>query len=173
MKKKVIFIPGVFNLRWFQSRWRNECEKLGYDFLCFKNPFYSYWNIGRMGELIDEGKKIIEKNSNSIIVCHSFGGILFNCILQKINKIKIKKVIFIACPFNWWGVRKALKTLGYDENLKYNFDSISFGSYFDFVVPFIWAKYRDEQHYNLFAGHMDVLFAGRIVRKIIRLSKIK
>lgn len=174
MKKKVIFVPGIFNPKWYQFRWKKECEKMGYEFLCFKKPFYSYWNIKRMRELISEGKKMVEKNPNSIIVCHSFGGILFNCILQKISKPKIKKTVFITCPFgmNILGMRKRKKVLGYDEDLKYNFESVSFGAYFDELVPFVWTRYRNERHYNLFVDHMAVLFVKRVVRKIMRLSKI-
>ncbi len=174
MKKKVIFIPGIFNLRWYQFRWRKECDRLGYEFLCFDKPFYSYWNIKRMRKLISEGKRMLEKNSNSIVVCHSFGGILFNCILQKITKPKIKRVVLITCPLgmNIFGMRKRKKLLGYDGNLKYNFDSVSFGAYFDELVLPVWTRYKDERHYNLFVDHMVVLFMKRVVKKIMRLSKI-
>ncbi len=172
--KKIIFVPGIFNFKWYQRCWREECEKLGYKFLCFGKPFYSYWNIERMKELIDEGKKMFEKNPDSIIMCHSFGGILFNCILQKVSKPRIKKAVFITCPLrmNIFGMGRRKKLLGYDGDLKYNFDSVSFGSYFDEFVPCVWTRYKKEKHYNLFVDHMAVLLARKVVKKIMRLSKI-
>ena len=172
MKKKVLFVPGIYNPKIFQFRWRKECEAKGYEFLEFEKPFYGYWNFKKMQEMIREGRETIKKNDNLTVVCHSFGGILINVILKGLKKADVKKLVLITSPLrmNIFGMRKRKKLLGYDEALKYNFDVVSFGAYFDELVVFFWTRYGKEKHYDLFADHLFVLFSGRVVRKIMKFS---
>ena len=128
-----------------------------------------------MKSRVKQTRKIFDENPNLTVVCHSFGGILFNCALQKFKKAKIKKVVFINSPFNMniFGMKYRKNILGYKKDFKYNFKVFSWGSFFDEIVPFFWTKYGNEKHYTLIADHhLVVLFVRRVIRKIMHFSDI-
>lgn len=176
MKKKVIiFIPGIFNPKWYQTFWRQEAKKEGFEFIEFENPRYSYWSIKEMKGMIQEGVEIFEKYKNDelIVICHSFGGILINCILQKVKNYNIEKMFILASPLQmqWFGMKKRKEELGYDNNFSYKTKVFTFGGYIDPIVGFFVTKYKSEKHKNVLGEHMYFLFSKRFIRKI--LSSIK
>lgn len=172
MKQKVLFVPGVFNPKWYQKYWKAEIENQDLEFIEFENQYYSYWKIDEMKRAVDDGVKLFKKYENEelIIVCHSFGGILINCILQKLKNYKIKKIIILASPLgmNILGMKRRKKELNYNENLIYNAEVISYGGYIDPIVPYVWTKYNTEEHHNVFGEHFYFIFSKRFIRKIIQ-----
>lgn len=175
MKQTIIFIPGIFNPKFFQKLWKKEAKKQNFNFIEFKHPFYSYWSIKKMKELEYEGIQIFKKHKNEelIVICHSFGGILINIILSKLKDYKIKKIILMASPVNMdiFGMKKRKKILGYNKNLRYKTKLTTYGGYFDPIVPHIWTKYHNEEHINLLSEHLLFLFSRKIIKKIINSIK--
>lgn len=176
MRKKIIFIPGIFNPKYYQTFWRNEAKKQGFDFVEFENPRYSYWSISQMEKKIEEGLNLFKEHENSeiYIICHSFGGILINSILQKLenlHNIKIKKIIVLGSPLNmnFFGMKKRKNRLNYDENFVFPCPIETYGGYFDFVVPHFYTKHKFSQnHKNVYGEHLYFLFSKKFIKKIIK-----
>ena len=176
MKKKVLFIQGIWTKYNFFKNWENYFKELKYEPTFLSFDYYNYRDINKMKILTEEITNIIEKEKNLTVVCHSFGGILFNSALNKSKKHNIKKAIFFACPFktNIFGMKKRKRILGYDKNLKYDFENFSFGAYFDHFVPAFTSKYKEEPHKNFFVDHF-YLFAQnkKLYETIFRFCNIK
>lgn len=176
MRKKIIFIPGIFNPKYYQTFWRNEAKKQGFDFVEFENPRYSYWSISQMEKKIEEGIEIFKKQGNCeiYVVCHSFGGILINSILQKLDlkyKKNIKKIITMGSPLkiNFFGMKKRKNRLNYNENFVFSCPIETYGGYFDFVVPYLYTKYNtSKNHENVYGEHLYFLFSKKFIKKIIK-----
>ena len=172
MKPKILFVPGIFNPKFYQTFWSKEAVKQWFEFIEFQNTFYSYWSFQKMKEMIKEGVQIIKKHQNDelIIICHSFGWILINCILQKIKASKIKKIITLASPLQmeiFW-MKKRKQFLGYDKNLSFPAELYTYWGYLDPVVPYIWTNYKNNKsHKNIFAEHMYFLFSKKFIKGII------
>jgi len=176
MKKKVLFVQGIWTTSKFFKKWKNYFDNLGYESICLSLNYYNYSEIDKMQILTDEIVKILESEKNLTVVCHSFGGILFNSALNNSKKHNIKKAIFFACPFriNIFGMRKRKNILGYNKNLKFDFENFSLGAYFDHFVPAFASKYKNEPHKNYFVDHMYLFgFKQRVFEKIFKFCKIK
>lgn len=171
MSKKIIFIPEIFNPKFYQYFWRKEAKKLGIEFIEFEKPFYSYWSIKNMKRMVKDGIKLFEQNKNDelYVVCHSFGGILVNCILQKVKNNNIKKIFILASPLkmNYGGLKKRKKILNYNSNFVYKSEILTYGAYFDPVVLKSKTKYSSEIHKNIFGEHMTLLYSKKIIRDIL------
>lgn len=172
MKQKILFIPGIFTPKWYLKYWKSEAEKLNIEFIELENTRYSYFKINQMQERINEAIILLEKHhgENLTIVCHSFGGILINPIIQKSPKCKIKQIILLASPLqlNFFGMKKRKNILKYNPQLDYKTKIITYGGYIDFVVPFFFTKYKNEEHYNLFVEHFYFIFSKKFIRKNIQ-----
>ena len=173
MKQKILFIPGIFNPRWYQKYWRALCTEHGFEYIELENPYYSYWRIESMEEVIEEWVEKFKEYENEelIVICHSFGGILINCILQRLGNYKIKKLVILASPLqmNILGMRKRKKLLKYNPDLNYDATKIiSYGGYIDLIVPCVWTRYKDEEHHTVFGEHFYFLFSKRFIRKILK-----
>lgn len=158
----------------YLNLWKKEIEDRGYEFISLKNPFYMYFEEEKMKQMIKEYIKLFEKNQDYIVICHSFGGILFNGIYQKLRNVNIKKAIIINSPLNMdsFGMKEKKKVLGYNPNLKYSFEVLSFGAYFDFLVPFIYTKYG-KKHYNFFTEHhFGVFYSKKNIRRYLDISQV-
>ncbi len=172
MPTKILFVPWIFNPKFYQTFWRKESVKQWFEFIEFKNPFYSYFSIKKIKEMIKEGIKIIEKHQNDelIIICHSFGWILINCILQQIKIFKIKKIITLASPLQmeclWMKKKKTL--LWYNKNFTFPAEIITYWGYTDLLVPYFFTKYKDENHKNIIASHKYFLYSRKFIRNIIK-----
>lgn len=171
MKQKILFIPWIFNPKWYQNIWRREAHKNNFELIEFENPFYSYFSIKQMEKMIGNWVKIIKKNKNEdlVIVCHSFWWILLNCILQKINHWNIKKIIILASPLqmNHFWMKKRKLILWYDENFDYNTKIRTFWWYIDIIVPFMFTNYKNEKHKNVLWWHMFFLISKKFINKIL------
>jgi hypothetical protein len=157
MKPKIIFIPGIFNPFHRQDKFRLEARNHGFKFIDFENIFYSYWSLDEMKNVIEEGVNLFEKYKDEplIVICHSWGGILFNCIFQKLKSHNIRKLFFFSSPLQMeiGGVKTRKEALGYKKSLRYHVETVSYGGYFDLTVPFVWTKYRNEKHIDNLGGH--------------------
>lgn len=173
--KKVLFIQGIWTDFNYFDNWKKYFENLGYETMFLSFDFYNYSDKQKMQILVSEIIQVLESEKNLTVVCHSFGGILFNCALNKSEKNDIKKAIFFACPFkiNVFGMKNRKEILGYNKNLNYNFEYFSFGAYFDHFVPVFTSKYENEPHKNFFVDHF-YLFAKKkkLYEKIFKFCKI-
>lgn len=172
MKTKVLFIPGINHKFFYSNIWRDEVEKVGYEFITFKKEYYSYFSIRQINDMVKQGIKLVEENQKAklIIVCHSFGGILIHCILHKMKKYKIEKIFLMASPLNmkYFGMDIKKEKLDVDPNLVINSKVYSYRGYLDLIVPFIYTKKKGcIKHQNLIAGHMYFLFSRKFIKKVI------
>jgi predicted alpha/beta hydrolase family esterase len=169
MHKNILYIPGIFNLKPRIKLFKKEAKKYNCKVIEFKNQLYSYWEFNLMKKIVDEGVEIIKNHIEEglYVICHSFGGILFNSMFQKLKKHNVKKLFFFSCPFQMkmGGMQKRKKMLGYKSTLDYNIDTKSYGALFDITVPFMWSKYRNEPHKVVPGGHHYYFSSSRFMKE--------
>jgi len=172
--KKVLFVPGIYNFEFYQHYWKKECAKRGYGFLEFDDMFYGYWDFDKMKKMIKQGREVIRKNPGLIVVCHSFGGILINCILSGMDNYDVSKLVIIESPLSLegMGMRRRKDMLGYERNFRYDCEVFSFGGYLDLIVLFWFTRYVFGRHCNILSDHMGILLLPLVVRKILNMSGI-
>jgi len=91
-KRQIILVPGILTkksilLRW--QIWLNELFPL--DEVKVIDEYYTYFEIDKMKKLKTELLDLIDNNKETILIGHSFGGIIINSALNQSKKNKVKK----------------------------------------------------------------------------------
>lgn len=137
------------------------------------NFFYTSFSYEKINNIVNEGIKNLENEKSTIIIAHSFGGIIARIIYEKTqNKSSIKKIITLATPHNMFYGN--IKTIFKRYNLNSIIDSkkyVTYGGYFDPLVPFVFTKVKGSKHQNLFTHHWSFLYSDKMIHNII--DKIK
>jgi pimeloyl-ACP methyl ester carboxylesterase len=133
--------------------------------------FYLYNQKNRLDEIVERVLKILEKNEDTIIISHSFGGVLAAVSFLKNKKEgrkNIKKIITMGSPHgeNFFPVVKIKKYLGYDvENIDPDIFK-TFGGFFDMAVPNRYSKIKNSKHRILVCSHNGFLYNKKIIEEV-------
>lgn len=173
-KKNIMFIPGILTTEKMLSGWEKYLKKNFND----KNihiirGFYLYNQKNRLDEITENILKILRKDEDTIIISHSFGGIL--AIVSYLKNIKegrnnIKKIITMGAPHSkkMRPLSKIKIYLGYNNVGLEKGIIKTFGGFFDFVVPNRYSKIKNIPHQSFFCIHNYFLFNNKIIKTIVK-----
>ncbi len=171
-KRQIILVPGILTKKSIILKWQCWLSELfPEDEIKVIGEYYTYLEIDKMKKLKEELLNLIDNNKETILIGHSFGGIIINSALNQSKKNKVKKVISIFAPnqMNLFGMKKRKEFLGYSSKLNSNIKTKSYGAYFDYVVPFFWTKINNETHENLFTDHyVQLFYSKKFFNKLIK-----
>lgn len=136
-----------------------------------EDTYYIYLQHDRLKKIVQEGKTIIQDGEPTIIIAHSFGGILAKAIISHSPKANIKKLITMASPhrLNYLKIDEAKKVIS--SPFRVNVPTETFGGYFDPIVPFPFSYIDKQNHSNFPVEHMAFLFSRAERKEIIETIK--
>ncbi len=167
----IIFISGVKTPKSWLKNWREILvEKFPHSEIHIIDIFYSSKDLKKILEVKEKVLKILEENKSTILIGHSFGGLLaVSGYLENIKKRNnIKKIITMGSPHILNSKkRKKIKTFLNYEIANIEIPVFTFGGYFDGIVFFTKTKYKNSFHKNYFVKHNSFLFSKKIIKKVL------
>lgn len=157
-KKQIIFIAGIFTSINTLNRWNNWLKELfPEENIIVIGENYSYFNLEKMKLNVLKLSNLIDSNKETILIGHSFGGIIINSALNNSKNNNVQRVISIFSPhkINYFGMKRRKEFLGYSEIKNSKIKVKSFGAYIDHLVPFFLSKEGNENsnHKNYWSDH--------------------
>lgn len=125
-------------------------------------------SLKKMNKIIDKGVGILDDGKKTLVLSHSFGGILGKNIIEKSKNSNIVAFIAMASPhtMSFFGVgpsRKKLKTPDVVD-----IPTFSFGGYFDPIVLFYNSDLKNSIfHKNYWVEHTAFLYKKSIRKKVL------
>ena len=170
-KKQIIFIAGILTSKFSLKLWKSVLKEKypDRDIFCI-GEHYSYWNIKRMKKVTKQGMNLVGNKKETILIGHSFGGIIIGSILNRTKNHRVKEIITIASPhkMNYCGMKRRKQVLKYSDKIPKGIKAKTFGAYFDPVVPFFLSSLKNSKHKNLFLEHLIfILFSKKTMKKIL------
>lgn len=162
--KRILFIPGIIhtnpfvpNLDEWKSTLKNSFPDREILFLD-QVPYFHLTSQKEIEAIINKGVEIVEDEKETVILAHSFGGLLSKTIISRSPKYNIKKLITMATPHtaDWWGlvgmIRRKLQTPDIVDTPTY-----TFGGTKDWTVPYAFTATENSLHENHPFDHRDFL----------------
>lgn len=168
---RILFIPGINTPSPKLSGWEKELQTyFPKAEIVFLQSWYIHWQHKEIEKLVQKGIRIVEDGEETIILAHSFGGILSKAIINRAKKANIRGLITMASPhhMHFFGVRNASQIIG--APITVSVPSVSFGGYFDPIVPFPRTVLSKKYHWNFSCEHLAFLFIPSIRKKVLKKS---
>lgn len=170
---KIIGIVGIFdqeiagNRFWhgFEEGFKNE---LGVTDFVVEHVFYLPWQSKKITDFSHDILKKYDKGDEILLVGHSFGGVIACAIAPQFSVSAVRAVVTINSPHKITAFYKYFNS----TQKTLSMPVISFGSIFDYLVPFFLTRYPGDHHFTLFANHLFAfLLSKRPARRIARKTR--
>jgi len=168
--ERIIFVPGIKTWNFYIKGWKKDLKKIfpEQEIIFLNDIFYFHWEKNKTKKIVDKGTKILQTPKKTIILAHSFGGILATKMISNLEDTSfIEKFITMATPHQMkiFGVKKAKESLKWTENINTNL--YTFGGYLDPVVPYFWTQSKNSKsHKNLWCEHLGFLLFPWVRKEI-------
>lgn len=135
--------------------------------------FYLYTQRNRLNEITNEVTDIVKNGIDTVLVAHSFGGIIALATYFKNvdeGRNNIKKIITIATPHSMeaFHLKEVKKYLHYKSTGLDDVEVKTFGGLADAMVPNKHSKIMFKDHKTFLCGHNAFLFSKRIIKRILK-----
>ena len=141
------------------------------------NMIYMHVQHQKLERIVEQGVTLLSQPQPTLILAHSFGGILAKTMIQRLRDIglcdpysgHIYKLVTMASPhtmtlFGVSAAKDALHTPQWIENLP----TITLGGYLDPVVFYGYTRMHDSIHYNLWSEHLSFLLFSRTRNRVLQ-----
>ncbi|MBU1046249.1 hypothetical protein KKH36_00520 [Patescibacteria group bacterium] len=169
---RILFVPGINTNASDLVRWKRD---LTFNFpekeIIFIDDFvYFYWQDDKTEKIVNKGVEILNDGKSTLVIAHSYGGLLVKSIIEKAENGNVVKLITMASPHkvNALGVAESKTFLEVPEEV--NVPTYSFGGYVDWMVLFPDSNVEDSQHEDLWSGHSGFLFNKDIRKKVLEFA---
>jgi len=173
-QRNIIFIPGIATTKWMVNTIETEMlKKFPNDKVYILREFYFYTQKAKLNEIINDVEDIVANGLDTILIGHSFGGIIaISAYFKSLKKGRknIKKIITIASPHSIevFQLKEIKEYLEYKNTELNDVEIKTFGGFLDSVVLNKYAKIMFKDHKTFFCGHNAFLFNKRIIDKILK-----
>ncbi len=167
---RILFICGINNYEWQLKGWKKDLSSLlPENEVIFLSQWYLHPQRKKINTLVQKGISIMEDCKPTIIIAHSFGGILAKSIIAQSKNHNIQKLITMASPhqMNMLKLKEAKTYLQTPESV--NTKTLTFGGIFDPIVPFWKTHTKNSIHKNFWCNHWSFLYSKKIRKKIIKM----
>jgi len=168
---RILFVPGINTPAVKLSGWEKELRQFFPKAeIIFLQSWYLHWQHEEIEKLVQEGIHIVEDKKKTILLAHSFGGILSKAIIHRAKKANICGLITMASPHHMdsFGVKNASQKINAPRTV--SIPSVSFGGYFDPIVPFPKTVLSKKYHWNFSCEHLAFLFSSPIRKDVLKKS---
>ncbi len=170
--ERILFIPGVNTSAGELIRWKRD---LSFNFpnkeiVFLDNIVYFYWQDDKTEKIVEKGVEVLNDEKSTLIIAHSYGGILSKSIIEKSENSNVVKLITMASPHNMdsFGLDNSKEFLETPEVV--NVPTYSFGGYVDPIVLFSKTDVEDSNHQDLWSGHSGFLFNKKVRKKVLEFA---
>ncbi len=167
---RIIFIPGIKTYNFYLNGWRKDLATQfpKAEVIFLNDEFYMWWQMEKLEKIISKALNILKDGTPTIIIAHSFGGILAKTIIGRSPKANITKLTTMASPHTMspLGIKKIKHKL--NTPMTVNVPSYTFGGYFDPIVPYRYTMLSNSKHQNLWCEHLGFLLFPWIRRKVTK-----
>ena len=165
---RILFVPGIKTWKFYLDGWKKDLEQHfpNDERIFLEDPIYLHFEYKKLEKIIAQGVKLLEDGKPTIIIAHSFGGLLAKTMIHRAKHHKVQKLITMASPHKMtlWGVQKTKKYLQTPATV--SVPTQTFGGYCDLIVPFYQASIKGSPHKNIGSLHLGFLLSSKI-RKIV------
>jgi len=169
---RIIFVPGIKTWKFYLDGWKKDlAQHFADDERIFLDDFmYLHFEYKKLEKIIAQGVKLLDDGKPTIIIAHSFGGILAKTMIDRSKHHKVQKLITMASPHKMvlWGVRKTKTYLQTPACV--DVPTQTFGGYMDSIVPFYQTGVKNAPHKTLWSFHLGFLLSSKIRNKVIQSS---
>ena len=167
---RLLFVPGIHTPKWYVKWWKKDIHNhfSDIDSIFLDDVVYYYWQHEILEDIVQEGTRILRDGRPTIILAHSFGGILAKSMIAR-SRGNISFFLTMATPhtMTYVGIHRAKKYISAPETVAVPAESM--GGFFDPVVPFFLSRLPGaHRHTNLFCEHMSFLWAPWVRQRVIR-----
>lgn len=170
--ERILFIPGINTSAAELVRWKRD---LTFNFenkeIIFLDDFtYFYWQDEKTEKIVEKGVEILNDGKSTLVISHSYGGILAKSIINKSQNAKVVKLITMASPhqMNSFGIDNSKEFLETPEEV--DVPTYSFGGYADPIVLFPKSNVIDSQHEDLWSSHNGFLFNKDVRKRVLEFA---
>ena len=179
MTKRIIFIPGIKTYQWYLSGWKRDLAARFPDreVIFLDDTFYLHYQHKKLVKIVDKGVALLLEEKPTLILAHSFGGILAKAIIQREQEAcrlsqkntGVYKLVTMASPHGMtlFGVVAAKRALQVPQGIA-QLPTVTLGGYMDPVVFFGHTQMPHSVHYNLWSEHLGFLLSARIRNRVIQ-----
>ncbi|MCK4918432.1 MAG: hypothetical protein KAS02_01445 [Candidatus Pacebacteria bacterium] len=170
--ERILFIPGISTsaselIRWKRDLTFNFPDK---EIIFLDDIVYFYWQDKKTEKIVEQGIEILNDGKSTLIIAHSYGGILAKSIIDKAENENVAKLITMASPHTMesFGINNSKEFLNTPDEVAVS--TYSFGGYVDPIVLFTKSDVEDSEHLDLWSSHTGFLFNKDIRRKVLEFA---
>lgn len=168
--ERIVFVPGITTPKFFLNRWKNDLNFYFPDkeIIFLDDKFYLYWQYEKMERIISEGVGILNDGKKTLIISHSFGGILSKNIIKRSERANIFAFISMASPHTMTAFGIGASRLNLKTPDIVDAPTFSFGGYLDPIVLFYNSDLVNSIiHNNYWVEHLAFLYKKEIRKKVL------
>jgi len=167
--ERIIFVPGINTPKFYLTRWKNDLE-VNFEekeIIFLDDHSYLYWQDEKTEAIVEKGVEILNDGKSTIVISHSYGGVLAKTMIDRAERANIVKLITMASPhqMNGLGIEESKDFLGTPDEV--DVPTYSFGGYIDPIVLFPFSDVSDSNHQDIWSGHRGFLFSKDVRRQVL------
>ncbi|MDH3324377.1 MAG: hypothetical protein OEL89_01950 [Candidatus Peregrinibacteria bacterium] len=166
---RILFIPGIKTWEFYLKPWRKDLPKsFPKDEIVFLDDiFYIHFEKEKCEKIVEHGVNLLNDGKETIVLAHSFGGILGKTIISRAENHNVKRLVTLGSPhqMNLFGVKQTKNFLETPDTV--NVPTVTYGGYFDNVVPYQWTNTDNSKHTNLWCTHIGFMLRAKVRARII------
>ena len=173
--ERILFVPGINTPNFYLNRWRADLKANFPDkeAIVLSDNVYVYWQNDKIEAIVEKGVEILNDSKPTIIIAHSYGGVLAKTMIDRANSADVVELVTMASPHQMdsFGLDESKDFLG--TPIEVNVPTFSFGGYVDPVVLFPFSEVKDTggsenlNHQDLWSGHSGFLTNKDIRKKVL------
>ena len=173
--ERILFVPGINTPSFYLNRWKKDLNVnfSTKEIIFLDDGIYIYWQDDKTEEIVEKGVDILNDGKATVIISHSYGGVLAETMIDRAGDANIVKLITMASPhqMNGFGIEDSKDFLGTPEEV--DVPVFSFGGYVDPIVLFPFSDtenfegLENSNHQDLWSGHSGFLFNKDIRKKVL------
>lgn len=167
---RIIFVAGILSMSWFDNGWKKDLQEAFPDAeVLGVEDFYLHLQSTKIEQATQKLTKLLEEDKETILVAHSFGGILSRAALRRAGNSSVQLFCSMASPHTmpYGFVPTAKKKIHCPSLDALTCPTLSFGGLLDIVVPAPFTTLDTAHHINLWSCHLSFLFSKGIRKRVI------
>jgi predicted alpha/beta hydrolase family esterase len=166
---RFIIICGIEYIKGSLNFWEKDLKKkFPKSEIILIKKFYYHFQHKKIEKITKKLISTINDSKPTIIIGHSYGGILALAAINRAKKSNIKLLVTLGTPHTMkgFGLISSKKYIKTPEHI--NNKTLTYGGYLDYIVPFIFTKTSNNIHKNLISEHLGFVYSKKIRTKIIK-----
>jgi predicted alpha/beta hydrolase family esterase len=166
---RILFVPGINTPQFYLARWEKDliANFPDKEIIFLAENIYFYWQEDKTEKIVQQGVTLLNDGQPTIILSHSYGGVLAKTMISRAEQAQVVKLITMASPhqMNVFGLDTAKDSLDTPEEVAV--PTYSFGGFIDPIVLFPFSDVGDSNHLDLWSSHSGFLFNKNIRKQVL------